>query len=46
MFFSAVAALSLGVALLSHPVRAEVHDITVGSSNGTLLFNPEAIVRS
>jgi len=39
MFFSAV--VSLG--LLAPFVSAVVHDVTVGSSNGTLAYSPEAI---
>lgn len=36
--------LSLGL-LLAPLARAEVHSITVGSSQGALEFTPEAIVR-
>lgn len=38
------ATLSLGLALLPFAVGQQVHDIQVGSANGTLAFTPEAIV--
>ena len=41
MFASAV--LSFGL-LFAPSALAAVHDVTVGSSTGTLEFNPEAIV--
>lgn len=37
------ATLSLGLVLLPFAVGQQVHDIQVGSTNGTLTFNPEAI---
>jgi hypothetical protein len=43
MFFTASAAV-LGLALATSSVQAATHDITVGGADGTLAFNPEAIV--
>jgi len=38
-----LATLSLGLALLPFAVAQQVHDVQVGSANGSLSFNPEAI---
>ncbi|OCH96540.1 hypothetical protein OBBRIDRAFT_9265 [Obba rivulosa] len=42
MFASAIS-FSMGLVLASSAVAQTIHDVTVGSSNGSLTYNPEAI---